>query len=134
MPQTFIPMFRYIPWREPDVVQLLLDEYDWELATDTQSTWRIGDGTAAFYNYIYYMIGGFTEHDTLRANQIREGHLTRAEAMTLIDRDNAPRWDSMKWYCDTIGLDFLATVARINGIQKRFPTGDYPPSAVQLAY
>ena len=27
-----------------------------ELAPDTRTTWRIGDGTAAFYNYIYYTV------------------------------------------------------------------------------
>jgi glutamine---fructose-6-phosphate transaminase (isomerizing) len=119
MPQTFIPLLRYIDWREEHVNQLLRDEYDWELASDTASTWRIGDGTAPFYNYIYYTLAGFSEHDTLRANQIREGHLGREEALALVERDNAPRWASMKWYCDTIGLDFESTIDRINEIQDR---------------
>ena len=31
------------------------------------------DGTAGFYNYVYHTVAGFTEHDTFRSNQIREG-------------------------------------------------------------
>jgi len=120
MPQTFIPMFHYIEWREDVVTDLLVNQYDWELASDTESSWRIGDGTAPFYNYIYYMVGGFTENDTLRSNQVREGHLSRSEALRLTKRDNKPRWDSIKWYCDIIGIDFETTINIINKIDKTF--------------
>jgi hypothetical protein len=120
MPQTFVPLFHYIKWEEESLVNLLIKEYNWELATDTKSSWRIGDGTAAFYNYIYYMVGGFTEHDTLRSNQIREGQLSREKALELIERDNMPRWDSFKWYCDIIGLPFESSVETINKIPKTF--------------
>jgi hypothetical protein len=123
LPRTFVALFRHIPWREDLVVDTLLEEYDWELATDTKATWRIGDGTAPFYNYIYYMLAGFTEHDTLRAGQVREGHMSREEAMHRVLEDNRPRWDSMKWYCDIVGLDFLRTIRRINGMR---------PAAAQL--
>ncbi len=118
LPRTFLALFRYIPWREDEVVNTLLREYDWELASDTRATWRIGDGTASFYNYIYYTLAGFTEHDTLRAGQVREGHLPRAEALALVTRDNVPRWDSFKWYCDVVGLDFERTVTRINAMPR----------------
>ena len=39
---------------DENIVNNVLDQYDWERAPDTNTTWRIGDGTAAFYNYIYY--------------------------------------------------------------------------------
>jgi glucosamine--fructose-6-phosphate aminotransferase (isomerizing) len=114
MPQTFVPLFQYLPWIEEDVNQLLVNEYDWELSLDTPSTWRIGDGTAPFYNYIYFVMAGFTENDTLRSNQIREGHLTRDRALALTNRDNIARWSSLGWYCDITGLDFDRTIRRIN--------------------
>mgnify|MGYP000378457337 CR=1 FL=1 len=31
----------------------IINQYKWETCIDTNSTWRIGDGTASFYNYIY---------------------------------------------------------------------------------
>lgn len=122
MPRTFVPLFRYLEWKEETVVNTLLNEYDFELATDTETTWRIGDGTAPFYNYIYNIVGGFTENDTFRSNQIREGYITRDEALKLVYRDNRPRWDTFKWYCDVVGLDFERTVDRINSIPKTNPT------------
>ena len=96
-------LFSYTEWKEDTVVPILLDEYGFELSPDTQTTWRIGDGTAAFYNYIYFTIAGFTENDTFRSNQVREGDLDREEALRLVKRDNAYRLPSLKWYLDTIG-------------------------------
>jgi len=80
-------------------------EYEFERRADTTTTWRIGDGAAAFYNYIFYQIAGFTEHDTFRSNQIREGMLERDEALRLVQEENKPRYESVLWYLETIGID-----------------------------
>ena len=50
----------------------MIGKYDWETAIDTSATWEIGDGTAGFYNHVYFTVAGFAEHDTFRSNQIRE--------------------------------------------------------------
>ena len=107
-------MFNYFIWKENEVNDILLNNYNWEKSADTDSTWRIGDGAAPFYNYIYYVMAGFTEFDTFRSNQIREGHLTREQAMELIEIENKPRYKSIKWFLDVIDLDFDETISRIN--------------------
>ena len=117
IPHNYLNMFNYIQWDEQVIDRTLKEQYDWETATDTNSTWRIGDGTAPFYNYIYYMLAGFTENDTFRSNQIREEIMTRDEGMKLIAEENKPRYQSIQWYCDTIGIDFNATMTAINSIQ-----------------
>jgi glucosamine--fructose-6-phosphate aminotransferase (isomerizing) len=111
----YFHIFDYWRWEEK-TVDGTLAEYDWELAPDTKTTWRIGDGTAAFYNYIYYTVAGFTEHDTFRSNQIREGDLTREEALQLAEDENQPRYPNIKWYLDAIGFDFKSTIEVINRI------------------
>ena len=70
--------------------------------------------TAPFYNYIYYRLAGFTEFDTFRSNQIREGMVTRQEALSSLDEANKVSVDGFLWYCRTIGLDPVATVRKIN--------------------
>jgi hypothetical protein len=90
------------------------------MAKDTNATWRIGDGTAAFYNYIYYVAAGFTENDTFLSNQIREGMVRREEALKLTLEQNKPRFESIQWYCDTIGIDFEKTIKMINSIPKLY--------------
>ena len=94
--------------------------YDWEKAVDTPTTWRIGDGTAAFYNYVYYTVAGFTEHDTFRSNQIREGQMTREKALLLLEEENRPRYQNIRWYLDTLGLDFERVIKIVNAIPKLY--------------
>ena len=113
-------LFDYLPWEEREINRVLIDEYDWETAKDTRCTWRIGDGTAPFYNYIYLTAAGFTEHDTFRSNQVREGALTRAEALAFIEEENVPRWQSIREYCQLINIDFDETVRVIDRIPKLY--------------
>lgn len=111
-------IFDYWRWDEEKIEHTLLNEYDWECAPDTNTTWRIGDGTAAIYNYIYYTVAGFTEHDTFRSNQVREGDLTREEALELVEDENRPRYPNIKWYLDAIGMEFADVIPVINAIPK----------------
>jgi glucosamine--fructose-6-phosphate aminotransferase (isomerizing) len=111
-------IFDYWRWDEKTIDDTLINQYDWETAPDTNTTWRIGDGTAAIYNYIYYTVAGFTEHDTFRSNQIREGDMTRAEALVLVEDENRPRYPNIKWYLDAIGMEFDKVIPAINAIPK----------------
>lgn len=106
-------LFDYWKWNESEI-DATLETYGWETATDTHSTWRIGDGTAAFYNYVYYTMAGFTEHDTFRSNQIREGDITRSEAMDLVIDENRPRYENIKWYLDVVGVEFSSAIDVVN--------------------
>jgi len=115
--KDYYHIFDYWPWEEK-AVDKTLAHYDWELATDTNSTWRIGDGTAAFYNYIYYTVAGFTEHDTFRSNQIREGLITRKKALSLVEDENRPRYQNIRWYLDVLGMDFKDTIGIVNKIPR----------------
>lgn len=120
IPHNYLNLFDYLDWDEETIMSPLLDEYDWELAPDTNMTWRIGDGTAAFYNYIYFYVAGFTENDTFRSNQIREGTLSRSEALALAADENRPRFESLQWYCQTVGLDTVHALERIQSISKLY--------------
>ncbi len=113
-------LFDFWRWDENEINDTLINSYDWEIAKDTKTTWRIGDGTAAIYNYIYYTIGGFTEHDTFRSNQIREGQITREEGLKLVLEENQPRYPNIKWYTDCLGMDFKSVISRINQIKPLY--------------
>ena len=112
--QNHLLFFDYVDWDEGQIEQTLIQQYGWETASDTSTTWRIGDATAAFYNYIYYTLAGFTENDTFRSNQIREGLIAREEALRLTRQDNEPRFDAMSWYCDILQIDMGAVIAAVD--------------------
>jgi hypothetical protein len=121
--QEYLSLFDYIPWDEAEIDKTLVEEFQWELATDAKSSWRIGDGTAPFYNYIYYVVAGFTEFDTFRSNQIREGVLTRESALALVEEENQPRWKSIREYTQLINIDFDETIRVIDRIPKLYLKG-----------
>jgi predicted glutamine amidotransferase len=120
MEHNLFHIFQYERWEEEKINATLQTLYGWEVDPGAKSTWRIGDGTAAFYNYIYYTMAGITENDTLRSNQIREGMMDRTAALEAVRRENQPRWDSMEWYARTIGFNLVEALLAINQAPKLY--------------
>ena len=118
--KDYVSIYDYVAWDEQEIMRTLRDQYDWEVAADTKTTWRIGDGTAAFYNYIYYRVAGFTENDTFRSNQIREGLLARETALATLLDENEPRPESLLWYFDTIGIEAIGPIEIVNRLPQRY--------------
>jgi hypothetical protein len=121
--KNYIYPYHIIPWDEKTIESVLIREYDWETDPECATTWRIGDGTAAFYNHVFYTIAGFTENDTFRSNQVRAGLITRAEALAVAHADNQPRWGSIRWYANTIGFDLDEALRVINSVPKLYAGG-----------
>ncbi|MBA3680754.1 MAG: glucosamine 6-phosphate synthetase [Bacteroidetes bacterium] len=117
--KDYFHLFDYYKWSETEI-ESVIKEYNWEKAIDTDSTWRIGDGTVSFYNYIYYTVAGFTENDTFRSNQIREGMITRQEALQKVQAENQVRYETLRWYIEILNLDFKEVIETINKIPKLY--------------
>ena len=115
---NFTYLYDFIEWDEDLIRNSLTSVYGWETAKDSSSDWRIGDGTAAFYNHIYYTVAGFSEHDTFLSNQIRYGKIDRASAMLKSVIYNAPRPASMSKYSELVGFDLEKALLTIDRIPK----------------
>jgi hypothetical protein len=115
----YFNIFDFVTWDESEVNKTI-EGYGWEKALDTTSTWRIGDGSAAFYNYVYYTLAGFSENDTFRSNQIREGKLTRESALRLSHIENHPRFQNIKWYLDVLDMDFDRVISVVNNAKRNY--------------
>ena len=116
----FLYLFHYLPWREEEIVGTIRREYDWESATDTTSTWRIGDGSAAFYNYVYQTVLGWTEDEVMLSNMIREEHLTRAQALERAADYAKPRIPSIREYAQLAGFNCEEALNIINAAPKLY--------------
>lgn len=116
--QEFLYLYKYVDWDEKSIADTLSKHYGWERSANSSSTWRIGDGTAAFYNYIYYTVAGFSEHDTFRSNQIRAGLISREKALTLLEEENKPRFEAMQDYANLVGFSLNEALVVINNIPK----------------
>jgi hypothetical protein len=116
----YLYLFNYIEWDEEKVISTIRDKFDWEMARDTIATWRIDDGTAPIYNYIYMTVAGFTEFDHFRSTQIRAGKITREKGLELIKAENKPRFDAVEWYAQVVDFDCNEAIERINLIPKLY--------------
>jgi glucosamine--fructose-6-phosphate aminotransferase (isomerizing) len=116
----YVYLFHYLDWDENTVVNTITEKFNWEKETDTIATWRTDDGTAAFYNYVYMTMAGFTEFDIFRSHQIREGKLTRAQAYEIIKEENKPRFKSIEWYGQAIDFNMNKAIATINSAPRLY--------------
>ena len=123
----WINFYEYIEWREDKVLSTIKKELNWESADDTILTWRTDDYTPPLYNYICYSMKGFTENDTFRSIQIREGRISRKKALKLVKEENRPRWKTMMNYFKILELTSKEVEYVLNSIPKSFsyPEEDY---------
>ncbi|MDA7474221.1 hypothetical protein N8952_01735, partial [Candidatus Pelagibacter ubique] len=115
---NILQFFEYLDWDEKIINDTLIEEYGWQTATDTPSTWRIGDGTSSFYNLIYFLFAGFTEHDVLRSTLIRQKKISRDEALSLVSVENKFRYPTLDWYFKLFDLDTEVTLKKIYDLSK----------------
>jgi glucosamine--fructose-6-phosphate aminotransferase (isomerizing) len=106
--------FDYVEWSEEETNRYISEEFAWESSNESKNTWRVGDATAAFYNYVYQHALGFNEFDTFRSNQVRSGQITREKAMQLLETDVAPRVSDFNDYASTVGTDPLELLDAIH--------------------
>lgn len=117
----FLYLYEYLPWEEKKIEDILKREYGWESYRDYGSNqWRMGDGQTAFTNYIFCAVAGFTEFDNFRSNQIREGLLTRDEALKLVRLDNEPKYNVLQYFSYLVGFNLDEVLAQIDSIPKLY--------------
>jgi len=106
-------IYDYYDWNENVINKTLINKYGGETANDTSSTWRIGDGTQPFYNFIYFMFAGFTENDVLRSFLIRDNKISREEALCLVTNENQPRYPTLEGYFKLLDLNYIKILSTI---------------------
>ena len=121
MKERFLHLFRYEKWDEKEITKTLAEEYEWESDISYgKNQWRMGDGQTAFNNFVYYTVAGFSEYDNFRANQVREGIITRDEAIHLAEKDNKIKYDTLKIYSELIGFNLDSVLSKVSCIPKLY--------------
>ena len=84
----YLPLFRYIPYDEPKIMRVLVDELKWQRFHHSAAAWRADCKISLLKNALYQQTLGFTKHDELVSGMIRRGLITREEALARLDNDN----------------------------------------------
>ena len=91
-----------------------------EGVSESDNTWRVGDGYTSFINLIYYTVAGFSEYDTFISNQIRSGMISRESGLAKAAHDNQPRISSLEEFARVIGFNFEEVLLKINALPKLY--------------
>ena len=119
--ENFLHLFKYIKWDEKKMKEVLENEYGWiSDKSYGKNQWRMGDGQTAFNNFVYYQLAGFSEYDNFRSNQIREGLISRDEAIKLSDEDNNIRFETLKNFSEIIGFNLDDVLCKISCLPRLY--------------
>lgn len=75
--------YDYLKWDEKDILSVIQDKLGWQ-SEDGMSSWRFDCKIHALVNYMHKTLYGFTEKDELYSKMIREGMVTREDALAKI--------------------------------------------------
>ena len=106
--------FEYMEFNEDHINSELENKFQWEFDEHNPSSWRIGDGTAPFYNLIYWKFCGFTENDFFRSNQIRDKKIDREIALKKTLYENQIKDVRVKEYLECIDADYDYVMKKID--------------------
>ena len=108
--------YDYIYWNEKDVVSTVMNELGWKGASDTPATWRIDDSAYPLIDYMYLRLVGFNEFDEFYSKLIREGQISREEALKTCMVEHAPRIPSLMKIFEELGV----TKEQVDSVLDRY--------------
>lgn len=83
-----LDLFHFIKWDEKRVVARITKELKWDYPRELRSTWRFDCQIAHLKDYMYLKTIGMTEKDDFYAKMVREGMMSRAEALKRLALEN----------------------------------------------
>jgi hypothetical protein len=101
---TPLGFYDYIYWNEKEVLSTVFNEVGWQGAADTTATWRIDDAAYPLIDYLYLRLVGFNEFAEFYSKMVREGQLSRSEALERCASDSAPRIPSLLSVLEELGV------------------------------
>ena len=100
-----IDLFFFIPWSEEEVVSRITSELDWDYPREYHSTWRFDCRVGHMKDYMYLKTLGLTEKDDYYAKMVREGLMTREEALLRLKKENILPMDEIKALLSEAGIE-----------------------------
>jgi len=95
--------YDYIYWNENEILSTIT-KIGWKGAEDTTATWRIDDIMYPLIDYIYLRLVGFNEFDEFYSKLIREGQISREEALKRCLLDRIPRPSILFYLLERLGV------------------------------
>jgi hypothetical protein len=108
-----IDLFHYVPWNEEEVVSRISDELEWRSPPPASRTWRFDCRIGRLKDYMYMLTMGMTEKEGFYSRMIREGLMSREDALVRLEAESEPDWEAIDDLLSETGMDRSAMEMRI---------------------
>ena len=100
------PFRFYIRWENNEVVSTIKNELGWEKNPNIESTWRGDCDVALLKLYLYKKTLGFNDKDDGLSSLIRDGQITRKEALERLKEEGEIPEETIEEIFDNLGLNY----------------------------
>jgi hypothetical protein len=83
-----VHLFDYVRWDDARILSTVREKMGWDKPASSASGWRFDCQVHPLMEYMYRKKLGFTERDELYSRMIRNGSLSRSEALKLMDLES----------------------------------------------
>lgn len=104
----FIDLFHYIPWRENEVLSRIKQELKWESPIRFSSSWRFDCKVGHLKDMLYLKTLNMTEKDDLYSKMVREGLITRDNALIRLNDENKLHIEEIKILLKSSGIEDIS--------------------------
>lgn len=101
---TVLRLFDYLKWNEKEVMSTIEKELDWQKASEIASYWRFDCRLDYVRRIMYAMTAGVSELRDLFGKMIREGQMTREEALERLKTEDFVSKDVVEDVLAGLGL------------------------------
>ncbi|WP_410507454.1 ATPase [Methanosarcina hadiensis] len=105
---NFIDIFHYIPWQEEEVLLRIKQELNWESPKRFSSSWRFDCTVSHLKDYMYMKTLSMTEKDDFYSKMVREGVITREDALMRIKEENKLHINEVQELLDSTGISIVS--------------------------
>jgi hypothetical protein len=100
-----IDLFNYIEWNEDEIISRIKSELHWESPQNLTSTWRFDCYVGHLKEFLYLKTIGMTERDDLYAKMVRQGLMTRDDALIRLEKENPVQFEYIEKLLKQAGIN-----------------------------
>lgn len=113
----WVELFNYIEWNEQEILSRIKAELDWDSPPELISTWRFDCRVKHLVDFMYMNTLNMTDKDDFYAKMVREGLMTRENALQRLQNEAKPYIDEIQLLLDQAGIrdaSFLHKLHRVS--------------------
>jgi hypothetical protein len=102
---TWIELFNYVAWNEQEIMSRIKAELNWKSPPEKKSTWRFDCRVKYLVDFMYMKTLGMTDKDDFFAKMVREGLISRQDALQRLQEENELYMDEVHMLLEQAGFD-----------------------------